>query len=358
MAGDLDPGSRVVLLGPDHPDSFANHIADAFADRGISASVVDPAGRYSRPGTFRAYTRTRRLVTQAAKRLPAARAVLVDQPVEQALEAKAPQLVISVNGYFEPAQVERWRRHTPAAVWALWYPDTIVNLGRQSAFVAGYDHLFFKDPYLVDLLASRTSLPVHFLPEACSPSVHRSERPHDTAEQERYRCDVAVAGNMYPYRRLVLHELPADIDLKLYGNPPTGDERLMPSFTGRYVTCREKALAIGEAAIVLNTMVFGEVRSVNARLFEATACGGFVLTHDAPELDRYFVDGEEVVAFTSPSELRELIAHYLAAPDERRRIAAAGQARAHRDHTYDRRLDELIGVCGLAERLQLTSADR
>jgi spore maturation protein CgeB len=352
------PGSRssVVVIGPDHPDSYATNIAAAFNECSITATVVDPAARYARPGTLKAYTTSRRMLKEATKRVGSARVLLVDLPVGRSLRAAGPDLVISVDAQFSAEQIDSWRSQTTDALWALWYPDSFVNLGNQAAFVAGYDHLFFKDPYFVDLLSTRTSLPVHFLPEACAPQIHRSESCRDRAEQETFECDVAVAGNMYPFRRLVLHELPPDIRLKLYGHPPSGDEVLMRSFTGRYVTGRAKALAFSEAAIVLNTLHPGEVRSVNTRLFEAAGCGGFVLTHASPDLDRYFVEGEEVVAFESPSDLREAVRHYLAHPDERRRIASAGQARAHRDHTFARRLDELLAVCGMTERLATVNA--
>jgi spore maturation protein CgeB len=336
----------VVVLGPDHPDSFAENIAVSLNALGITATVVDPSARFSRPGGFAQFRRSSRLLTEATHRVKPARTWLVDRPVDRALEELQPRLVISVWAYFEPAQLDRWRARTPAATWLLWFPDCLANLRSQSALVAGYDHLFFKDAYLVDLLSDRTDLPVHLLAEACNPARHRTELPRDAAEAAEYRCDVAIAGNMYPYRRMLLHQLPSGVGLRLYGNPPTGDRELMRSFTGRYVTGREKALAFGGAAIVLNTMHYAEIEGVNARLFEATGCGAFVLTHTSPALDRYFVPGEEIAAFDTTAELRDAVEHYLHDPDARRRIALAGQERAHRDHSYARRLEAMLAVCG------------
>jgi spore maturation protein CgeB len=355
MPGEERAAPDVVVLGPDHPDSFAENISVAFNELGVSATVIDPGRRYARPGTFARYSRSRRYLTEAAKRSSTARAVLIDRPVEQALSEVEPTLVISTFGHFSPEQLDRWRVRTPGATWVLWYPDALSNLGAQTAFTAGYDHLFFKDPYLVDLLAARTALPVHYLPQACNPRRHRSEEPASPAEAERYRCAVTIAGNMYPYRMLLLRQLADDVDLKLYGNPPSGDDRLFQSYTGRYVTGREKALAFRGAAIVLNTMHYAEIRGVNLRLFEATGCGGFVLTHASPGLADYFVDGEEVVAFNTGAELRDAVAHYLREPDARRSIAAAGQARAHRDHSYARRFERMLSVCHKTDLLPVAA---
>jgi spore maturation protein CgeB len=47
------------------------------------------------------------------------------------------------------------------------------------------------------------------------------------------------------------------------------------------------------------------------------------------------------VAYSDEADLRAKLAHYLAADDDRRRVAAAGQARTLRDHTYSRRMEQL-----------------
>jgi spore maturation protein CgeB len=236
-----------------------------------------------------------------------------------------------------------------------WYPDAAANLGAHQVLLAPYDEFFFKEPHLVDLLSTRTRVPVHLLADACNPDHHRTVSPRNDAECHRYQCDVAMAGNVYPYRLLVMEEIPEKIDLRIYCNPrrsiPSGFERLARARTGEYVAGRTKALAFRGAKIVLNTMHYGEIRGVNARLFEGTGCGAFVLSHDGPEIARYYEPGVEIGVFDSAKELGEAIDYYLAHDDEREKIAEAGQARAHRDHTYPRRLRELLQVVDLAEQL-------
>ncbi|MGI9119631.1 MAG: CgeB family protein [Acidimicrobiales bacterium] len=337
------------MLGPLHPDSFAENITRALGEMGVDATAIDPRSRLT-SGTFRP-TNFRRSVAPLADlvlRAAGPRRLLIGRPVARRLEEAAPELVLSVFGYLHPEEVERWRAVTPGARWALWYPDSLANLGSQLPFVAAWDRLFFKDPHLVDVLASRTNLPVHFLPEACLPSRHGAQEAASEAERSRYDCDVAVAGNIYPYRVRVLETLPSGIDLKLYGNLPADVRRspIAAAYTGEYVTDRGKFLAFTCARIVLNTVHYAEVRSVNARLFEATACGGFVVTQRTPGMADLFELGTEVVAVDTAADLRDAILHYLAAPDERVAIAAAGQKRAHADHTYHHRLRSLGEACG------------
>jgi hypothetical protein len=83
----------------------------------------------------------------------------------------------------------------------------------------------------------------------------------------------------------------------------------------------------------------------NMRLFEATGAGAMLFTEAAPNLADYFKPGSEVVTYDGPDELMDKLRYYLDHEEERRRIAAAGQARTLRDHTYAKviaRLGEIL----------------
>jgi spore maturation protein CgeB len=343
-----------IVIGPDYSDSFASNIAAGLRSWGIPTAVLDPNRSFVRHGTIGSYSPFGLLITEVVRRSPTSRRLLVDRPIEASLRGMNPALVVCVSSDVRPEQVERWREVIPEATWVFWYPDALSNLGAHRVLVAPYDHFFFKEPYLVEVLSARTALRVHMLADACNPDHHRTETPRDDDEKRRYACDVAVAGNLYPYRLLVMGGIPDDVSLKVYGNPWSkplkGFDRITSAMTHEYVAGRTKALAFGCARIVLNTMHYAEIRGVNVRLFEGTACGGFVLTHSGPELGRYFRPGTEVATFDSLSDLRDAIHYYVRAEDDRRSIATAGQARAHRDHTYKRRLEEMMRVIGLHDR--------
>ena len=112
-------------------------------------------------------------------------------------------LLICTWSEFSPRRIERWRGH-PSATWLFWYPDHLANLRAHRVLLAPYDHFFFKGLTWYDTLLSRTRLPVHMLAQACNPDHHHTERPANEEERRRYDCDVAVAGNLYPYRLLVM----------------------------------------------------------------------------------------------------------------------------------------------------------
>jgi spore maturation protein CgeB len=82
----------------------------------------------------------------------------------------------------------------------------------------------------------------------------------------------------------------------------------------------------------------------NGRLYEATGMGALLATDWKQNLPELFEPGKEVVAYRNPEQCCDLIAHYLKHDAERETIATAGQRRTQTDHTFARRIDELVDI--------------
>lgn len=93
----------------------------------------------------------------------------------------------------------------------------------------------------------------------------------------------------------------------------------------------------------------------NMRLYEATAMGSLLVTDDKPDLAELFEPGKEVVAYRDVEGCAEKVRHFLAYEEERSAIAAAGQARTLREHTYAHRMREFSD---LLKRLAPAGASR
>ncbi len=87
-------------------------------------------------------------------------------------------------------------------------------------------------------------------------------------------------------------------------------------------------------------------RQIKARVFEVPGYGGCLLTEQAPDLERYFHVGEEILTFEGPDDLVGAVKSLLADSDHRDAIARRGFERVSREHTYDRRFNELLEVLG------------
>ena len=157
---------------------------------------------------------------------------------------------------------------------------------------------------------------VRWLPLACDPEIH--SRPHEMRE-----FDVGFVGKL--------------------GQPGAWRNDVLTTVLPRYktnefsnfYTPRAMAEVYGQSKIVFNVSINGDV---NMRLFEAFASGAMLITDRIKNgLDELFVEEIHYVGYTTIKEAMEKINYYLANPDERMKIAAAGQELALNSHTYRHR---------------------
>jgi hypothetical protein len=101
---------------------------------------------------------------------------------------------------------------------------------------------------------------------------------------------------------------------------------------------------LSASAITLNEHGDIPAYANNCRLYEATGVGTLLVTDWKPDLGDLFELGGEVVAFRDAGDCIDLLEHYVDRPAERDEIAAAGQRRTLQDHTYRRRMEELVDI--------------
>jgi hypothetical protein len=99
------------------------------------------------------------------------------------------------------------------------------------------------------------------------------------------------------------------------------------------------------ARVALNRHIaVAEDNANNMRLYEATGVGAMLLTDAKRNLHELFEPGTEVVSYDGADDLAAKVRHYLEHEDERAAIAAAGQQRTLREHTYRTRMAELATI--------------
>lgn len=138
-------------------------------------------------------------------------------------------------------------------------------------------------------------------------------------------------------RRYKSFDLPKSIT-----RPPLSDLEMVKMFSRSKIS-----LGFSEVIVQNKEEKNAIKRHIRLRDFEAPMSGAFYMTGHQKELEQYFRVGKEIVCYDTKEELLEKVKYYLEHEEEREKIRLAGYKRALRDHTWERRFDELFTKIGL-----------
>ena len=276
----------------------------------------------------------------------------VDRDVNQRLlercRALAPELLLVFCGENIGLRTLEAVRETGATT-ANWFHDSLIYASRRELVrnvLPAYDLLFLVDDLGV-LSEAGVSLPqARTLPLACSVDTHR---PLDLCAEDRKRwgADVAFVGSVTPGRIKVLREL-TEFRLGIWGAWQECDPALAPYYREKNVRGEDAAKIYNASKVNLDIHVlFGAQQAlynVTPRVFEVPGCGGFLVTGPAPQIERLYTPGDDVVVYRDTDELRGRIRYYLDHEEERLAVARRAHERACREHTYAQRLRFLTGA--------------
>jgi spore maturation protein CgeB len=186
---------------------------------------------------------------------------------------------------------------------------------------------------------------------------------HQATDPERFRPDPSgprhellfVANSRHVRRRIVDDLNGTTHDLAVYGRGWT-PELIDPRFVkAEGIPNEDLRCYYSSAAIVLNDH-WDDMRAegfLSNRLYDALACGAFVISDDVEGIEAEFDGAIEV--YRVRDELEPLIARYLADPAARRRQAEHGRRIVLEQHTFDARAATL---CATADVIAATRPDR
>jgi GT2 family glycosyltransferase/spore maturation protein CgeB len=188
-------------------------------------------------------------------------------------------------------------------LWCISHPDKL-----SGEECDGYDLVCVASRQFAEELAARTSTPVRVLEQATD---QRIFYPDTSPEYDHELVYVANSRNVL--RPIMRDLLPTEHDLVVYGSGWDGliDPRLVRD---AFIPNEELRKVYSSARIVLADH-WDDMRMhgfISNRIYDAVACGAFVISDDVPGLVERF--GDRVAVYRSPEELRELIAARLAAP--------------------------------------------
>lgn len=166
-----------------------------------------------------------------------------------------------------------------------------------------------------------------------------------TADEKRYKVAHFILGPEIAYRERVtlLNALAEHHRVDLYTLSDTGDLRNV-NVRGQAKSYTEMPLIFNRSKINLNITMRPIMTGLSQRVFDVTACGGFLLSNYQEELPELFEIGTEVEAFASKEELLEKADFYLRHDEIRSKIAENGLERVKACHTFEHRFKEMLDM--------------
>ncbi len=255
-----------------------------------------------------------------------------------------PDVVLVVKGGPLPPDFLLYLRTRHRALVVNFFPDNPL-LMIPFECIEAYDLFFTKERYALRSLQQAGLRNLHYLPMYCSPTDHHPVTL-TAAERTRFAAPVSFVGSRYPYRERFVRELAA-YPVRLWGAgwPRATDPDVRAMAAGGPVYGRDKLCVYSGSTLSLNHHhPMNDIVGLNTRAFELAAAGACQVVDFKEDLVTLFKPGEEVLAYRELGELRQLLDHHLARPDEARAIGDNARRRALAEHTVRHRVEEMLAV--------------
>jgi spore maturation protein CgeB len=335
---------NVVLSTNRNPNfiTIAEYIDDAFRASGCETLFFDNS-EFIIPGRIR--EKVRPLHMADLKR--------INSKLISEIKSFQPDLFVEAGGHrILPETVLAIKAQGISTV--LWTIDPPIDFEPVLKAAPHYDFVFTGGSEAYDILKEKGIQNLSWLPFACDPTVHK---PHALTEDEKnlYGTDIAFVGSMhpvlYPFRVRFLEAI-SDFNLAAWG---PGSDTIPPDSPLKNRIRGEKTppdtwIKIYSASKIVLCMHYRDPENripchqASPRVYEALACGAFLMVDAQRDVLASFKDREELVIFRDAEELRELLNYYLERPEERRKVAEAGRKKALENHTYSQRITDMLKV--------------
>jgi spore maturation protein CgeB len=237
-------------------------------------------------------------------------------------------------------------------ITVLWFVEDYLRFTYWKDIAKCFDYVFtIQKGQCIEAIRRAGATHVHYLPTACDPNVHLP-MTLSPEERQRWGSPVSFVGAGYHNRRQTFAGF-THLPFKIWGTewPAAKPFDRLVQEAGRRLAPEEYIKIFNSTDINLNLHSSNERDGVdptgdflNPRTFELAACGAFQLVDHRSLLAECFEPGTEIAIFSSAQDLKDKVAYYLERPDERAAIARRSRERVLREHTYDKRLEEMLST--------------
>jgi spore maturation protein CgeB len=226
------------------------------------------------------------------------------------------------------------------------------NFIKHSLRLAPFVDFIFTTAYNYLPMYYQFGFKAYYLPFACFPPIHNKI---SDMKINKYTYDVIFVGTYRPERDILLKAILSSlakfkkIRIGIFGR---GWQK------SRYTVVKNLAVphelrggfltkAYNDSKIVLNIhkpLDKIDGMKANMRVFEATGCGSLLLTDYIHGIEEFYNVGNELLTYNNVEDLISNINFLLTNENIREEIAYKGYERAHREHTYLKRVKYMMSL--------------
>jgi len=255
------------------------------------------------------------------------------QRLKKQIQRFQPDLILYISSFFIPLECYKILKDFPKLPRVGWVSDAF---GTDQKKKADYlDILFCSDTgYLkatkdftceslyLPLCADETVFVNRHLPRLCPPFFAGVANPIRNKYLKAVQSKCLIYGSRWPKKEMPQHEVH---NYKL-------QHKKMQDFINKTV------------APINLTFSPNIISGLNFRVFEIACCGGLILVNDMPDLHLCYQVGKEAVVYRTPEDLNSLVKDIAKNPQKYEAIAQAGYERTMREHTYSKRLEQMMKI--------------
>ncbi len=168
---------------------------------------------------------------------------------------------------------------------------------------------------------------------------------YDSADEERYGADVSFVGSYTPKREIVIRTLlDSGFTPVIWGYEweKAGDKRIRGLIRGVADNEKDLVKVYNYSKVNINLTVDQGITSLNMRVFDCMASGGFLISDYKTDFDRLFDVENEVVTYKTVDELPALVRYYLDHEDARLEKAKNARRKVLAEHSYLNRVNYMV----------------
>ncbi|MBE6497308.1 MAG: glycosyltransferase [Methanobrevibacter sp.] len=218
-------------------------------------------------------------------------------------------------------------------MWNISHPEMISKEEYEK-----YDQVFISSKRYADKLTNQINTNVSSLLQCTDPEVFYPETDNNISDEILF---VGITRGVY--REIVRDVLKTNHEVSVYG---MGWDKYIDEkyIKGEFIPNEELHKYYSSCKILLNDH-WEDMRDEDFpsnRLFDALACGTFVISDKIPSAETLF-EGS-IITYDDADDLNEKIDYYLAHEDERVKLAEKGRKIVLENHTFDKRVEEILSA--------------